>query len=205
MKFLKTYNESLRDLMTPKSEEEILKSLKGLDNSELLEKSYNYIIQYIPGIKLALTKKLSENDLNYLYNMFFYNKEKNEEAFKILVFDEQFRKRLSDDEIYIIEKYMYNLHQDELKNYEKYILNYINNYKISYIDNKILYKNSNFENIFIINKIENNITYIDIDLDFQDELKNKYKLTYYGYMWLIKYMFEKYLNLKNIKISIYYI
>jgi len=39
MKYLKTFNESIRDLMTPKSEEEIKKSLKKLSTNEKLMKA----------------------------------------------------------------------------------------------------------------------------------------------------------------------
>jgi len=37
MKYLQTYNESLRDKMTPKSKEEILKKIKGLEPEEILK------------------------------------------------------------------------------------------------------------------------------------------------------------------------
>jgi tRNA U34 5-carboxymethylaminomethyl modifying enzyme MnmG/GidA len=64
MKFLKTYNESLRDLMTPKSDDEILKSIKGLSNSDLLRKSIKF--EFIKGIELALQNELTNMILNLL-------------------------------------------------------------------------------------------------------------------------------------------
>ncbi len=49
-----TYNESVRDLMKPKSKEEILNKLGDLPPNELLNKSIN--INYLYGVKLALKK-----------------------------------------------------------------------------------------------------------------------------------------------------
>lgn len=59
MKYLKTYNESLRDKMKPKSDEEILKELGNLSPDEMLLQSINY--EYINGVKLAIEKGANIN------------------------------------------------------------------------------------------------------------------------------------------------
>lgn len=59
MKHLKTYNESLRDKMKPKSDEEILKDLGKLTPKKLLFKSIEY--NYLNGVKIALEKGVDIN------------------------------------------------------------------------------------------------------------------------------------------------
>lgn len=63
MKYLKTYNESLRDKMKPKSNEEILKELDGLSPIDLLFKSAEN--NYLNGVKKALEKGV---DINVTYD-----------------------------------------------------------------------------------------------------------------------------------------
>jgi hypothetical protein len=72
MKYLKTYNESLRDLMVPKSEKEILKSLKKLSNTQLLVKSIDN--DFIKGIEFALQHELTKSDINYIKSNLIYVK-----------------------------------------------------------------------------------------------------------------------------------
>jgi ankyrin repeat protein len=62
MKYLKTYNESLRDKMKPKSDEEILRELDDLSPEELLFISIEN--NYIKGVEKVL--KLGA-DINYKY------------------------------------------------------------------------------------------------------------------------------------------
>ena len=52
MKYLKSYNESLRDKMKPKSDEEILKGLSNLTPNELLFKSTEN--NFLKGVKKAI-------------------------------------------------------------------------------------------------------------------------------------------------------
>jgi hypothetical protein len=126
MKFLKSYNESLRDLMTPKSEEEILKSLKGLSNSDLLKKSIDN--EFINGVELALQKELTTNEINYIKNkIFFYIK--NKEIVRLLL--DKVKNELTEDQIYLLEKYQLGLHQDEEKEYESWFRTMLTDLEIS--------------------------------------------------------------------------
>jgi hypothetical protein len=112
MKYLKSYNESLRNLMTPKSEDEILKSLKGLDNSDILQKSIKY--EFLKGIKLALQNELTENDISFIKENIC-----NIENLQIIILLlDIIKNKLGKEGLYLIEKYKLGLHQDEEKPYE---------------------------------------------------------------------------------------
>lgn len=60
MKYLKSFNESLRDKMIPKTEDNIIKSLDELNPNEMLYQSIKN--SYIKGIEMAIAKGV---DLNY--------------------------------------------------------------------------------------------------------------------------------------------
>jgi hypothetical protein len=64
MKYLKTYNESLRDKMIPKTDEEIWDHLKNLSPKEILIKSVEY--NYIKGVKYVVENNLDDNIKKYI-------------------------------------------------------------------------------------------------------------------------------------------
>jgi ankyrin repeat protein len=64
VKYLKSYNESLRDKMKPKSDEDILKELGDLSPENILLQSAEN--NYIKGVKIALDKGA---DINYKDNI----------------------------------------------------------------------------------------------------------------------------------------
>jgi ankyrin repeat protein len=66
MKYLKTYNESLRDKMTPKSDEEILKELGDLTPDDMLFQSSKY--NFLKGVKKALEMGADINYKNKINN-----------------------------------------------------------------------------------------------------------------------------------------
>jgi len=79
-------NESIRDLMQPKSEEEILKSIDNLSPEELLKKSCS--IGYLNGIKLALEKGVDPSvNNNYAIEIAAING--HTEIVKLLLTDER--------------------------------------------------------------------------------------------------------------------
>jgi hypothetical protein len=195
MKYLKSYNESLRDLMTPKSEDEILKSLKGLDNSEILRKSIKY--EFLKGVKIALQNKLTTSDIEFIIINIFYIK--NKEIFILLL--EKIKDELTEDQIYIIEKYVFGLHQNEEKDYESWFKEMLTDLEISrsLIFNYLLIYKKDGEVLYIY-KEKNKYFYIDYDniwLIFEE----KYHLNSQETRLLTKNMVEKYLNLKDITIN----
>jgi hypothetical protein len=192
MKYLKNYNESIRSLMTPKSEEEILKSLNGLSNSELLKKSIDN--EFVKGVELALQNKLTNADIEQIkYKIFEI---KNKELVKLLL--DKVKDRLTEDQNYIIEKYKLGLHQDELKDYEIWFKNIIHNiYEYKKYNDIIKYKSNNYLLSYdIINKA------FFIDNKIWSVFKLKYHLVYCEIKLLIKYIIKKQLNLNEITIHI---
>jgi len=65
MKYLKSYNESIRHLLKPKSEEEILNNFKNLDDYSSLRKAAEYGVLYI--IKEIVEKTNLSTDSYHLY------------------------------------------------------------------------------------------------------------------------------------------
>jgi hypothetical protein len=202
MKYLRSYNESLRDLMVPKPEEEILKSLKGLDNSDLLRKSIEN--EFVKGIEIVDFDKLKGDDIIYIKNKIFYIK--NKEIVRLLY--NKIKDELNDDQIYIIEKYKLGLHQDEEKDYEIWFKEQLTDLDInrSTKDYDILiYKK---DGITLYNYNEKN-RYFWFDYDkIWIVFKSKFHLNSQEINLLTKGMVEEHLNLKNITIQIcvyYYI
>jgi hypothetical protein len=66
MKYLKTYNESLRDKMKPKSDKEILKDLGNLSPDEMLIKSTEH--NFLKGVQKSLERGADVNCVNKYTN-----------------------------------------------------------------------------------------------------------------------------------------
>jgi hypothetical protein len=194
MKYLKSYNESLRDLMTPKSEDEIMKSLKGLDNSEILKKSIDN--EFIKGVKIALQHKLTDNNINFIkYKIGNIN---NKEIVRLLL--NKVSNNLTENQIYIIEKYKLGLHQNEEKDYEIWFKELLTDLDISRSkedvdeliykkDGKVLYYyNEKYKDFYI--------DYYKIWLVF----KEKFQFNNNEIRLLTKGMVEEHLNLMGITI-----
>lgn len=60
MKYLRSYNESIKDYLKPKSEEDILTSMQKLNPKQLLIKSAKYGI--LKGVKMAIERGANAND-----------------------------------------------------------------------------------------------------------------------------------------------
>jgi hypothetical protein len=192
MKYLKNYNESIRDLMTSKSEDEIMKSLKGLSNSELLQKSIEN--EFLKGVEIALQHELTKSDINLIKANIFYIK--NKEIVKLLL--DKIINELTEDQVYILEKYIFGLHQDEEKDYEIWFKEQLTDLEINrsiknldYLiykkDGDVLYKYNEKEKWFLIN-------YDKIWSVF----KSKFHLNFDNIRILTKGMVEEHFNLKGI-------
>jgi hypothetical protein len=196
MKYLRSYNESIRDLMTPKSEEEILKSLKGLSNSDLLKKSIKY--EFLKGVELALQNKLKYDDIHLIiYKIFTYIK--NKEIIRLLF--NKVKNELNKDQIYIIEKYIFGLHLNEEKDYEIWFKIMLTDLEINRStknsdvliykkDDDVLFNYNEKYNIFMID-------YYEIWKVFE----SKFHFNDIVIRLLTKNMIEKHLNLNDIKIK----
>jgi hypothetical protein len=184
---------NLRSLMTPKSEDEILKSLKGLSNYNILRKSIDN--EFIKGIELALQKELDKYEIDLIKLKIFYTK--NKEIFKILF--NKVKDKLNEDQIYILEKYKLGLHQDEKKDYEIWFKEQLTDLKIiksKIYNNTIIYK-KNDEVLYINNYFkDNNLFYINSDKIY-NILYNNYHFGSDEFLLLIRGMVKKYLNLEN--------
>jgi hypothetical protein len=188
---MKSY-KSLRDLMTPKSEDEILKSLKGLSNSKLLEKSIDN--DFIKGIEFALQHELTTVDINFIKDKIF--EIKNKEIVKLLL--DKVKDRLTEDQIYILEKYKLELHQNEFKDYEVWFKEQLTDLDIN--------RSTKYSNILIYKKdgevlynYNEEIGYFWIDYDkIWSVFQSKYHLNYYEIKLITKDMVEEHLNLIGI-------
>jgi hypothetical protein len=185
---------NIRELMTPKSEEKILKSLKGLNNSELLKKSIDN--EFIKGVKIALQNELTNNDIDLIkYKIFNIN---NKKIITLLL--DRIKYYLTEDQIYIIKKYQIGLYKDEEKPYEiwfKEMLTDLTVKKSIYNIDCLIYK----KNKIIIYNCEKKYEYFWINYDkIWFVFEKKYHLNYDEIKLLTKSMVEKYLNLKNITV-----
>jgi hypothetical protein len=197
MKYLKNYNESLRDLMTPKSEEEILKSLKisNIDNTDLLIKSLDN--NFLAGIKIALENEIKILNVNFFKQKIFNLT--NTDVIKFIINNNKLCYILDADDKYILEKYKLGLHQDEEKNYEIWFKEMLTDLDISKstINSNIITYTKNNNVLYYYDKKNNEFWYkhIKIWLVFN----SRFNLNSYNINMLTKYMVEKYLNLNNIK------
>jgi hypothetical protein len=213
MKFLKNYNESLRNLMTPKSEIDIDKSIEKLSPTELLQKSIKY--NYIKGIKKSL-----EN--NYIYNknilenikyLIFSFEIKDKEIIELLLNNEQFKKILNKKDLYLIEKYIFNNYINEEKSDEQFINNLFDDLiikKSTIFEYILLYitKNKNIIDILSNNVLFNYNTHNTVDVfninnDLISYIRKKYFLRNDQILFLFKYIIQEKLNIYVSNISPY--
>ena len=94
MRYLKSYNESIKDFLKPKSDDKIDEELIKLSPSEILKKSVEY--NHINGFKYLLDNNLVDETAKYL-----------------------------------IEKYQFGMHQDEMKDYEEWFLEQLKELDVS--------------------------------------------------------------------------
>ena len=66
MKYLNTYNESIKDFLKPKSEEDILKSTEGLTPQEKLLKGCQYNLLWLVKQSLEEGADLDKHDICYV-------------------------------------------------------------------------------------------------------------------------------------------
>jgi hypothetical protein len=212
MKYLISYNESIRNLMIPKSEIDIDKSTENLSPNQLLQKSIKY--NYIKGIKKALENNIYKIDIlqNIKYLIFSFNI-KNKEIIELLLNNEQFIKILNKKDIYLIEKYVFKLHQDEEKPYEQFMKSLFDDLiikKSTIFKYILLYitKNKNIIDILSNNTLFNYNTYntddvFNIDNDLILYIRKKYLLREEQILFIFKYIIEKKLNIYVTYISPY--
>lgn len=130
-KFIKIVNESIKDYLKPKSDDKIDDELFKLPPSEILRKSINN--KYMKGIEYLILNDLIPPQRILKLSMDYRLKY----GYQHLV-----DKNLVDDTTkYLIEKYEFGLHQNEMKDYEKVLLDCIENciIKPSKIDHMLDY------------------------------------------------------------------
>jgi hypothetical protein len=178
--------------MTPKSEDEILNSLKNLDNSELLRKSIDN--EFIKGIEIALQHELTYDDIYFIKDRIYYINNKKIVLLLLNNIDEE----LTEDQIYILEKYQLGLHQDEEKDYEIWFRKLLTDLDVnrSKLNSDVLIYKKN--NVVLYNYNEKNgYFYIDVGRIWS-VFQSKYQLNNNEISLLTKGMVEEHLNLKGI-------
>jgi hypothetical protein len=182
-------NESLRDKMIPKSDEDIWNSLKDLSRKEILEQSLEN--NYLSGIKYIVENKLVQYEFKLILNSLF---NLNKDIIDYLINNKLIRKNIGKNDIYLIEKYIFDLHQNEEKDYEKWYKEHLQDLetyeckpnKIFYVKNGtcLYYYDKNY-NFFSIN-------YKKIWMI----LENKYNLSNNQIKIMTKHITKKELNIK---------
>ena len=159
MKYLKSYNESIKNYLKPKLEEEILKGFENLTSDDIFKKSLEFNLLY--GFKYLIDNNLVDENTKY-----------------------------------IIEKYKFDLHQDEIKDYEKWFLEQLTDLKIkkSEEDEYILIYQKDGIILFNYDNKNNNFYYNHHKIDII--FKTKFKLNDLGVKILVKGMVEEYLKIK---------
>jgi hypothetical protein len=194
MKYLRTYYENIRNLMTPKSDDEILKSLKDLDNYDILQKSIDN--NFLKGVELALQHELTNRDIVLIIIKIFYIN--NKELVRLLL--DKVRNKLTEDQVYILEKYKLGLHQNEEKPYERWFKDQLSDLSVSRskeYSSVLIYKK---DDIVLYNYEEKNEDfYIDYN-KIWSIFESKYFLKNNEIKLLTKSIVKKYFNLINIKI-----
>jgi hypothetical protein len=90
MKYLISYNESIRDFLKPKSNDQIDKELLELSNYDIIEKSLEY--NYLNGLKIVVNNNLSEVDIDVIIN--FLNRNTSKEIYEYLLSIDKIKKDL---------------------------------------------------------------------------------------------------------------
>jgi hypothetical protein len=194
MKYLRSYNESIRDLMVPKSEDEILKSLKGLSNSDLLKKSINN--DFIKGVEIAFQNELTNADIKFIKETIYFIK--NKEIIKLIL--EKVRNDLTEIQTYIIEKYKLGLHQNEEKEYEIWFKTMLTDLVVSRSkenSNVLIYKKD--RNV-LFNYNEKNRCFLIDYKKIWSVFESKYHINYNEIILLTRGIVEKHFNLKGMLI-----
>jgi hypothetical protein len=172
MKFLKNYNENIRNLMKPKTENEIMDSLLINNNiEEQINKCIKYnFFPYIENIindeNITLSDPIINKLITYLYHV-------DDKIFiKKMLTSKKILKNISNNDIYILEKYKLGLHQNEIKSYEDMLLSKIKNfeYKKTNDESRLLFFNNNV--IYINYHIKPKIILYNYDLIKNLELNN---------------------------------
>lgn len=159
-------NESVRDKMTPKSKEDIKNELSKTSPHRLLGKlsemdikltdvyteeeileldpevllEYSFWNNYVKGIKYVLDNyKLYGKDTKFTISCHMPDIKDNGDL-KYLLNQEQIRKILSSDEIYVLEKYRLGMHKGEIREYEQILIDVLEKaeYNQSVKDNDIM-------------------------------------------------------------------
>lgn len=201
MKYLKFFNESLRDKMKPKTEEEIDKELFSHKDIYILAQSLKN--NYFKGVKYALESNLP-NTIEFgsyiitIMTMMFSNT-LNKDILLLLIKNDKIREKMGEFKIYIFEKYILGLHQNEQKDYEKYFKDFLKDLKVFNSKNNkyIIYKK---DNMCVFNYEKEFDNYL-VNHEIFQVLNEKYKLNYSESYVLIKLMLEKYLDKKNVFIK----
>lgn len=201
MKYLKFFNESLRDKMKPKTEEEIDKELFSHKDIYILAQSLKN--NYFKGVKYALESNLP-NTIEFgsyiitIMTMMFSNT-LNKDILLLLIKNDKIREKMGEFKIYIFEKYILGLHQNEQKDCEKYFKDFLKDLKVFNSKNNkyIIYKK---DNMCVFNYEKEFDNYL-VNHEIFQVLNEKYKLNYSESYVLIKLMLEKYLDKKNVFIK----
>ena len=192
MKYIKNYNESIKDYLKPKSSEEIDKGLMKLSNQEIIEKSLKYI--YLNGLKIVVSRGLSNQDIDLIIDNL--NRETTKEIFEYLLSIKEIKQKFNENNVYIIEKYILGLHQNEMKDFERWFLEQLTDLKIDryeYNENILVYI-KNYKILFNYD-LKNEIFYCSY-YKIRSIFRTEFKLNYLTVSILVKGMVEKHLRLR---------
>jgi len=192
MKYIKSYNESIKDVLKPKQNDQIFSELKKLPKSEILYRSFDN--DYLDGIKYVLEQELlkpkPEFRLITILKLNLYRT--SPEIAEYLINKDELKQFIKDD-IYFIEKYKLGLHQEDVKNYDKYLSKLFK--KLKYEE----YMSPGHYNFYNKNEIPFSISsdnYLFVnDKKLVNTLKNEFNLSSSEIYLILKFYMNKYFNI----------
>ena len=201
----KKYNtsEGLKDMMKPKSDEEISKYLKSIDVEEQLkiinrynmgdkfypdeEEIMDYIenneehivldtffrYNFLKGINIILDKNLmDDSSLKYGFKNGLLKIIKDRDI-KNLLKDSKIKSYFDDDELYILEKYYFGKHSNEIRPFEKLVKDYINMLSTDLEKSKLKTTNFRYDGNIVFSYIEPEKLLLITNYFFREKLYNK--------------------------------
>lgn len=184
-------NESIKNFLKPKTDDDIKKDLYKLPKNEILKKSINY--NFIPGIVDVLNSKVDDSIIRILKNHILNADEK---TLSYLINEKILKKHLDKNYIYLIEKYILGKHEGKTKNYERWFYKQMNKNKQNHYNKLIFYE----DDIYDTYMYYDNVDTFYINNNLLQIFYNVFDLNYPLVKFLIQKMLSEKLG-KNIEID----
>lgn len=198
MKYLKSYNERLGDILSAPNDDEILNRFKNMSNYNILKTSLEN--NYIKGVEIVLNNKVNFEMLT-LITKYLSNPKINKNIIQLLFNNNEIINFLNKDLVYVIKKYILDSNDNIEKPYEKWLIELLKNIKsIPYRKEHGQYiyycKNTDDEGNIILSYLPKEKAIYVNHYDIWSYLSKDFYLGYDVIKLLCKYLISKYLNIE---------